>query len=105
MPQWWLETGAASGRIFQKWTKIGKDRVASMSLEGAICIRTNQMMNKYLASSGFCTQVAGPETSFWTQNTAKLALKSTLFAYLFKFHLLVVCLTAMDCVRHLCDDK
>ena len=40
-------------------------------------------------------------TSLQAQNTAKLTLKSTLFAHPFKLHLPVLCLTAMECAGHL----
>ena len=46
-------------------------------------------------SKALCTQSMGSMTFVWAQNTTKSALKSTLFAYFFKFHPLVMCLTAM----------
>ena len=86
-------------KICQKWPEnafFWHLRVPIRSLERGIGKETDiHMMN---------TQVVRPTTSLWVQNTAKSALKSTLFAYLFKSHLLVPCFIAMDCIGHPCGD-
>ena len=58
------------------------------------------MMEKHILplSGVFCTEVVGSVAFLGAQNAAKGALKSTCFAYFFKFHLPMLCLTAMDCV-------
>ena len=54
------------------------------------------MMNKHILSpsSGFCTKFVGSTTSFWAQNTTKIALKASLFAYLLQHQLSVFYLTS-----------
>ena len=46
------------------------------------------MIYKHLSSwfSVFCARLGASTTSFLAQNTAKSALKSTLFAYFFNLH-------------------
>ena len=80
-------------------------RVPIRSLERGMARETDiHMMNNHLwsLSSGFYTQVVRPTTSLWVQNTAKLALKSTPFAYFFKLHVLATCFLAMNCIGHPC---
>ena len=102
----WLRPGkgfASGGPSFQNLSKMARKclffwhlRVPIRSLERCIGKETDiHMMN---------TQKVRPTTSLWVQNTAKSALKSTLFAYLFKSHLLVPCFIAMDCIGHPCGD-
>ena len=73
-------------KICQKWPEnafFWHLRVPIRSLERGIGRETDiHMMNNHLwsLSSGFYTQVVCPTTSLWVQNTAKSALKSTLFA-------------------------
>ena len=57
------------------------------------------MINEHRFSV-FCARLAGSMTFFWAQNTAKSALRSTLFAHFFKMHLLVPCLIGMDYIGH-----
>ena len=89
--RWRPGTGFASdGPQFQNLSKMAKKclffwhlRVPIRSLERGIGRETDiHMMNNHLwsLSSGFYTQIVRPTTSLWVQNTAKLALKSTLFA-------------------------
>ena len=100
----------AAGNGIRKWrTQVSKSvkngqkmpsfwhlQVPIRSLERGIGKETDiHMMN---------TQVVRPTTFLWVQNTAKSALKGTLFAYLFKSHLLVPCFIAMDCIGHPCGD-
>ena len=46
--------------------------------------------------------IRGLNDLFLGQKYRKISLKSTLFAYLFKSHLLVPCFIAMDCIGHPC---
>ena len=88
--RWRPGTGFTSGGPkFQNLSKMARKclflhlRVPIRSFERGIGRETNiHMMNNHLwsLSSGFYTQVVRPTTSLWVQNTAKLALKSTLFA-------------------------
>ena len=88
----------AAGNGIRKWqTQVSKSvkngqmpnaffwhlRVPIRSLERGIGKEIDiHMMYNHLwsLSSGFYTQVVRPTTSLWVQNTAKSALKSTLFA-------------------------
>ena len=88
--RWRPGTGFASGGPrFQNLSKMAKKdffwhlRVAIRSLERGIGRENDiHMMNNHLWSlpSRFYTQVVRPTTFLWVQNTAKSALKSTLFA-------------------------
>ena len=89
--RWRPGTGFASGGPrFQNLSKMAKKnaffwhlRVPIRSLERGMGREADiHMMNNHLwsLSSGFYTQVVHPTTSLWVQNTAKSALKSTLFA-------------------------
>ena len=88
--RWRPGTGFASGGPrFQNLSKMARKcffwhlRVPIRSLERGIGRETDiHLMNNHLwsLSSGFYTQVVRPTTSLWVQNTAKSALKSTLFA-------------------------
>ena len=92
---WWMIDGGRERdsqvadpgfKIRQKWPEnafFWHLRVPIGSLERGIGKEADiHMMNNHLwsLSSGFYTQVVRPTTSLWVQNTAKSALKSTLFA-------------------------
>ena len=112
--QWWLPGMgvASSGRSFQKTVKNSQKQpplplflqvlCLACLWRGPLALEPTGMTNKHLGSpsSGFCTKLVAPTTSFLAPTSAKPAFKNTLFAYISKFHLPEVCLIAMECVGH-----
>ena len=103
-----LQVADPGFKIRRKWPKnafFWHLRVPVRSLERGIGRGKNiHNMNNHLwsLSSGFNTQVVRPTTCLWVQNTAKSALKSTLFAYFFMLHVVVTSFLAMNCTGHPC---
>ena len=66
-------------------------------MEGSICAGTNLYDEETPLIAMWCIlhPLVAPNTCFWAQYTAKSVLKSTPFAYLFQFHLPLLCLMAV----------
>ena len=115
--QWRPGTGGASGRPrFHNLSQMAPKNalclgslVPRLSMEGAICIAISLDDEQIPLITVRCVlhPISGVKDLFLDPKYRKIlkTLKSTLFAYLFTFHLPAQCFIAMDCVWHPCSDK
>ena len=76
-------------------------------MKGSICIGTNlnDKQTPFIIVLCVMYPIRGLNDLLLGPKYRKISLKSTLFAYLFKSHLLVPCFIAMDCIGHPCGDQ